>query len=36
MNRTIMLSVIVAGIVYLAANDHDGWGWLVLLAILVA
>jgi hypothetical protein len=26
--------VIVAGIVYLAANDKDGWGWLLLFLFL--
>jgi hypothetical protein len=25
---------LIAGIIYLAGNDKDGWGWLMFLLIL--
>lgn len=34
--QTIIATAGIAGIVYLAAKGHDGWGWLVVLVLLVA
>lgn len=25
----------ILGAIYLAANGHDGWGWLIFLAICI-
>lgn len=33
--RAITIISIAAGVVYLAANDKPGWGWLIVLGILV-
>ena len=34
MGNTIFNVALVLGIVYLASNNQDGWGWLVLILIL--
>ena len=33
--RAITIISVTAGVVYLAANDKPGWGWLIVLGILV-
>ena len=33
--RAITIISIAAGVVYLAANDKPGWGWLIVLGVLV-
>lgn len=33
--RTIAVICITAGVVCLEANDKPGWGWLILLGMLV-
>jgi len=33
--RALVIIAITAGIVYLAANDKPGWGWLIVMGILV-
>lgn len=33
LSRGLSLCACVVGVVYLAANSHDGWGWLIFLAI---
>ena len=33
--KTLVLSISIGGIIYLAANDHEGWGWLIVLALIV-
>lgn len=32
-NRTLLQIALIAGIVILAANDLDGWGWLVFILL---
>jgi fatty acid desaturase len=32
-NKTLFQIALVAGIVILAANDLDGWGWLVFILL---
>jgi hypothetical protein len=32
-NRTLLQIALVAGIVILASNDLDGWGWLVFILL---
>jgi len=32
--NTIFNIALVAGIVYLASNNSDGWGWLILILLL--
>lgn len=32
-NRTLLQIALVAGIVILACNDLDGWGWLVFILL---
>lgn len=32
-NRTLFKIALVAGIVILACNDKDGWGWLLFILI---
>jgi len=34
--KGIVMAALVGGIVYLAANGHDGWGWLVVVLVLMA
>jgi len=34
--RAIVVCACVAGTVYLASHDKKGWGWLIVVAILVA
>lgn len=34
--RAVTVMCITAGVVYLAANDKPGWGWLIVLGILVS
>ena len=34
--KGIAIAACVGGIVYLSANGHDGWGWLIFLAIIIA
>jgi hypothetical protein len=34
--KGIVMAALIAGVVYLAANDHAGWGWLVFVLILLA
>lgn len=31
--KGIFLAACVGGVVYLAANGHDGWGWLIFLML---
>lgn len=33
--QTIIVTACIAGAVYLAANGKDGWGWLIVLAVLI-
>lgn len=33
--KWIAISACILGVVYLAANDLDAWGWLIFLAILL-
>lgn len=33
--RAITIVSIACGVVYLAANDKPGWGWLIFLAVIV-
>lgn len=32
---TTVLIILIIGIVYLAVNNKDGWGWLVFLAFIM-
>lgn len=32
-NKNLLQIALVAGIVILAANDLDGWGWLVFILL---
>ena len=32
-NKTLFQIALVAGIVILASNDLDGWGWLVFILL---
>lgn len=32
-NKTLLQIALVAGIVILACNDLDGWGWLVFILL---
>lgn len=32
-NKTLLQIALIAGIVVLAANDMDGWGWLVFILL---
>jgi hypothetical protein len=34
--RVLIRRISIAGVVYLAANDHAGWGWLIFLALVIA
>ena len=34
--RALTIAVCVWGIVQLASQGKDGWGWLIFLAILIA
>lgn len=34
--KTILQIVLVLGICYLAANNKDGWGWLVFILIIIS
>lgn len=33
--RAFTIVSVVAGVVYLAANEKPGWGWLIFLGVLV-
>jgi len=33
-SKRIFQLALVFGIIFLAANDHDGWGWLVFILLL--
>lgn len=33
-SRRIFQLALLAGIIFLAANDYDGWGWLVFILLL--
>lgn len=32
-NKTLLQIALIAGIVILAANNMDGWGWLVFILL---
>jgi hypothetical protein len=34
--KAIVMAALIGGVVYLAANDHSGWGWLIFMLILLA
>jgi hypothetical protein len=34
--RVAALIACIAGAVYLALGDHEGWGWLIFLALVLA
>lgn len=34
--RTAALLACIAGAIYLAQGNHDGWGWLIFLALVIA
>ena len=33
--KWIAISACILGVVYLAANGFDAWGWLIFLAIML-
>lgn len=33
--RTLTTLAAIAGVVWLAMNDKAGWGWLIVLAIVI-
>ena len=34
--KAITIICLAGGVVYLAANDKPGWGWLIFLGVFVA
>ncbi len=34
--RGVVLCAITAGVVILALNNKDGWGWLIVLGVILA